>query len=150
MRRALVLIGLVAALALPAAAQAADDWSPEDLEQQLMCPTCNQRLDQSDSAVAERMRQMLRDWHDQGLTEEQARDRMVAQFGEQVLAAPPKEGFNLLAWLVPAAVLLAGAAIAGALVLAWSRSRRPPPRPAEEPLDDELEQRIDRELGAYE
>ena len=50
--------------------------------------------------------------HRQGWSEARTCDYLVAQFGEEVLAAPPKHGFDLLAWLVPAAVLLGGAALA--------------------------------------
>ena len=41
--------------------------------------------------------------------------QVVSVYGDSVLAAPPKSGFSLTAWLVPPLALLAGAA---ALVLA--------------------------------
>ena len=33
---------------------------------------------------------------------------MVAQYGERILAAPTKEGFNLTAWIIPFVMLVAG------------------------------------------
>ncbi len=34
---------------------------------------------------------------------DRVRNTLVAQFGTEILAAPPKHGFDLLAWVVPAA-----------------------------------------------
>jgi len=80
------------------------------------------------------------------------KDYFVAQYGPEVLAAPPRHGFDLLAWVIPAVVLIGGGAIAVALAMAWSRSRS---RPAEAPagssdVDDAMAARIDRELQELE
>jgi len=109
---ALALVAVAALAAAPPARAAEPDWTVAGIQQELMCVVCHQRLDQSNSAFADGMRETLQRWHDQGLSKHQVMDRMVAQFGEEVLAAPPKEGFNLLAWVVPAAVLLGGGAVA--------------------------------------
>jgi cytochrome c-type biogenesis protein CcmH len=147
-RRVLALVVLAAALLAPAPAGADATWSPSDVQTQLMCPTCHQRLDQSDSAVAQRMKALILQWHAQGLSEQQVKDRFVTMFGPEVLAAPPARGFDLLAWLVPGLVLVGGAAVAGGLALAWARHRGGDADAA--PLDPAMERRIDAELDAFE
>jgi cytochrome c-type biogenesis protein CcmH len=144
----IALIAAAALAAVPPVHAAQPDWTVVGIEQELMCVVCHQRLDQSNSAFADGMRKTLRQWHAQGLSKNQVLDRMVAQFGEEVLAAPPKKGFNLLAWVVPGVVLLAGGAIALALALMWGRSR--PPGGAAGgggDVDAEMDARIDRELA---
>ena len=75
----------------------------------------------------------------------------MAQFGEAVLASPPKEGFNLLAWVLP----LAGGAIAVAAVVRRAAPLEPDagaptaPAAAGAPLDPELERRLDDELPRF-
>ena len=59
-----------------------------------------------------------------GKTKDEIKDELVAQYGTQVLAEPPKSGFDLTAWLVPGAAILI-AAIAIALGLRrWRRAAR--------------------------
>jgi cytochrome c-type biogenesis protein CcmH len=148
-----VVLCLAAALTVASPAAAAQpDWTVAGIEQELMCVVCHQRLDQSNSAFADGMRATLQTWHRQGLTKQQVLDRMVAQFGEEVLAAPPKEGFNLLAWVVPGAVLLIGGAVALALAAMWGRSRPPGRGTAAggDELDTDMEARIDRDLAVEE
>lgn len=48
---------------------------------------------------------------DSGKTEDQILNVFVSQYGQTVLAAPPKKGFNLTAWLIPFGGFLAGAGI---------------------------------------
>ena len=147
-----MLLLMVVGFATATSARAADSgWTPQEVEQELMCVVCKQRLDQSDSAFAASMRAKLEEWHEQGLSKQQVLDRMVAQFGPEVLASPPKEGFNLLAWLVPAAVLVIGGGVALALALVWARSR-PGGGAAGEGggLDPSMEARIARELEGLE
>ena len=148
MRLALVLACLLgAAISTPALAAQAT-WSEADLESQLMCPVCHTLLDNSQSAEANRIREVIHQKHQQDWSETRTRDYLVAQYGEEVLAAPPKHGFDLLAWLVPAAVLLGGAALAVLLARAWSGGRgggdgpSPPAAP-----DAEMDARIDAELA---
>jgi cytochrome c-type biogenesis protein CcmH len=43
-----------------------------------------------------------------GQTEDAIIARYVAEYGEKVLSAPTREGFNLLAWWGPYAALMAG------------------------------------------
>jgi len=147
-RLALVLACLLgAAMATPALA-AQTTWSQADLESQLMCPVCHTLLNNSQSAEANRIREVIHQKHQQGWSEARTRDYLVAQYGEEVLAAPPKHGFYLLAWLVPAAVLLGGVALALVLARVWSGGRgggdgpSPPPTP-----DAEMDARIDAELA---
>jgi cytochrome c-type biogenesis protein CcmH len=147
-RRGAALAAVLMALFAQPALAAPATWSPAELQTQLMCPTCHQRLDQSDSAVAQRMKSLIEQWHGQGLSESQVKDRFVVMFGPEVLAAPPAHGFDLLAWLVPGLVLVGGAAVAAGLVFAWSRRRQADPEEA--PLDPAMERRIDAELDAFE
>ena len=45
----------------------------------------------------------------------------VDEYGEQILAAPTREGFNLVGWLTPFAALLAGAVLLLLVLRRWSR-----------------------------
>jgi cytochrome c-type biogenesis protein CcmH len=146
-RRALALCALVAALVAGAATAAP---SPSDLEAELVCPVCGTTLDQSDAPVAQRMKGYIRERLAAGASEAQIKAELVDQFGPGVLAEPPKSGFDLLAWLVPFAVLVAGAVGVGLVAWAWSRRRGEGDAGPPASLDPELERRVDAELRRYE
>ncbi|MGB2953260.1 MAG: cytochrome c-type biogenesis protein [Gaiellaceae bacterium] len=122
-----------------------------ELENEIICPVCKpETLAQSDAPVAQRMKQQISRWIAQGDTKSQIENKLVANFGESVLAAPPKKGFNLLVWWLPIAGVVAGAAVLSALAWRWSRSREPAPAaPGAPHLDPELEQRVDQELARF-
>jgi cytochrome c-type biogenesis protein CcmH/NrfF len=154
-RRAL-LLALAAALVGAGGALASEQRPTlSELEKELICPTCQTTLELSNSPVAERMRVFIRERIAAGDTKSEIKDALVAQFGEAVLAAPPKSGFNLLAWVLP----LAGGAIAAAAIAValrrWSRLRpEGEAAPAASangrpPLDPELERRLDDELARF-
>ena len=84
-----------------------------------------------------------------GWTEQQIKDALVAEFGEGVLAEPPKRGFDILAWALPLTALIGGAVLVGVLAVGWSR-RAADDADGEQPLDAEVERRIDDELARYE
>jgi cytochrome c-type biogenesis protein CcmH len=146
-----LLLVIVAALVLAAPASAACP-TVADLEGKFICPTCKTTLDQSDAPAARQIKAYLAERVEACASEEQIKDELVAQFGPAVLAAPPREGFHWLAWLLPLAGLLGAAAVISVLVWRWSRSR-----PAEatadsngrRELDPELERRLDRELARF-
>ena len=147
--RAVVAIVAIV-LAVASAAQAAPN--PADLEAELVCPTCDTTLDQSNAPIAQRMKQLIRQHIAAGWTEEQIKADLVDQFGPGVLAEPPKSGFDLLAWLLPLGLLVAGAIGVGVIAWGWSRRRDDSEDQAADtrPLDSELERRLDAELERYE
>ncbi len=154
MRAILAAALLALALATPALA-AHTGWTPDELERELTCPTCQTTLAMSDAPVADRMRAFIRARHAAGDTKGEVRERLVAEFGEGVLAAPPAEGFNLLAWLLPIGGAFAAALVLGFLAWRWvGREKRE--RPADPSsngrvsLDPELERRLDEELARFE
>jgi cytochrome c-type biogenesis protein CcmH len=146
-KRALALCLLAAALVAGAATAAP---SPSDLEAELVCPVCGTTLDQSDAPVAQRMKRYIRVRLAAGATEAQIKAELVDQFGPGVLAEPPKSGFDLLAWLVPFALLVAGAVGVGLVVWAWSRRRGEADTGPPAELDPDLERRVDAELRRFE
>jgi cytochrome c-type biogenesis protein CcmH len=150
----LALIALVA-LAVPASASAA---CPElrSLEGELMCPTCGTTLELSNAPAANQIRRFVCERAAAGDSRGEIKDKLVADFGPGVLASPPKEGFDLLAWVLPLVVLGLGAAAIGVLVVRWSR-RGKSEAGLEEPsangrpeLDPALEKRLEEELARYE
>ena len=149
MRAALVLLVVAAALAA-AGGSAASERHPTlaELEREVVCPTCHTTLELSNSPIAERMRAFIRSRIAAGDTKSEIKAKLVADFGEGVLAAPPKSGFNLLAWALP----LAGLAVAGVVLAVvarrWTRSRALP-AVAGPPLDARDEHRVDVELARF-
>jgi cytochrome c-type biogenesis protein CcmH len=140
---------LMLALGAPAAAVASERHPTQnELEGEIMCPVCGTTLDQSDAAVARQMKMFIRSRIAAGESKSKIEDRLVAKFGEQVLAAPPKKGFNLLAWLLPLVGLAIAVPALGYAAWRWSQGREPPDEPP--PLDPQLERRLDRELGRFE
>jgi cytochrome c-type biogenesis protein CcmH len=143
---------VVAVVALAFAGPAAACPSLPDLEGKFICPTCKTTLDQSDAPAARQIKAYLAQRVAACTPESQIRDELVAQFGTQVLAAPPRKGFHWLAWLLPVIGLLVAAAVISVLVWRWSRSK-PPELAADSngraPLDPELERRLDRELAKF-
>ena len=148
---ALALLALGAGPAL-----GADRCAVADLEDEVFCPTCETTLDQSNAPVADQMRGLIRERAAAGRSCGEIKDELVEQFGEGVLAAPPKRGFGLLAWVLPLAGLGIGALAVGALAWRWSRSRAEAaaetasPQDAGSRLDPELERRVDEELARFE
>jgi len=141
---ALVILAL--AFAGPAAAACAQPrTSLSYLEGQVMCPTCHTTLDQSDSAAARRIEAFIQTRIDQCATAAQIKSELVANFGAGILAAPPRKGFDLLAWWLPIGGVLAGALLLGVGVWRWSRARTPVE--GQPPVDDDTERRLDELLA---
>jgi cytochrome c-type biogenesis protein CcmH len=151
----LVLVALAAlALAAPARASEQHPTLPE-LEGQLMCPICEgETLAQSDSPAAQRIKVEIQQRIAAGDTRSQIKNRLVAEWGTRILAAPPRHGFDLLAWLLPIVGVLGGAAALGLLAFRWTRERDPEPAPQRwslngHPLGPEEERRLDEELARF-
>jgi cytochrome c-type biogenesis protein CcmH len=147
-------VGVVAvalALASPAAAACAHPrTSLTYLEGQVMCPTCHTTLDQSNSAAAQQIERFISQRIAECATTQQIESELVANYGPAILAAPPHKGFDLLAWWLPIAGVLAGALVLAAGVWRWSRRREPAPEePADSGLDEETERRLDDLLARF-
>jgi cytochrome c-type biogenesis protein CcmH len=155
MRALLIVAGLLAALALAGPAAAAERCSLAQLEGRIMCPTCKgQTLAESTAASADRIREQIAVWSDQGLTCSQIQERLVDEFGDGILASPPASGFGLLAWVLPLAGLALGAVVVGLLAWRWSRNREDseqgsPRLNGKVRLDPELERKLDEELARF-
>ncbi len=66
------------------------------------------------------------------------------EYGPRIDAEPPAGGIGLLAWLLPAAAVAGGLAVAGLLLSRWVRRPGPPPEPPAAPGD---RARLERELA---
>jgi cytochrome c-type biogenesis protein CcmH len=146
--RLLAVVAAALVLAAPALACDTPRTSLAYMEGQVMCPTCHTTLDQSDAPAAQRIKLFIQRQIDECKTASQIKDELVAQFGAGILAAPPKKGFDLLAWWLPIAGLLLGAVLLALGVWRWSRrAREPEPEP---PLEPELDARVDELLAKWE
>jgi len=117
-----------------------------DLEGEVMCPACHTTLDQSSSSAARQIKTFISQRIAAGDSKDEIKDKLVADYGPQILAAPPTKGFDLLAWLLPIVGVLGGGLVLAALAWRWSR-REPAPPVAR--LDPALERRIDQELARF-
>jgi cytochrome c-type biogenesis protein CcmH len=152
----LVVLAATALLLAPAALASERHPTLNELENEVMCPVCNTTLAQSNSDAAKSIEREISDKIAEGRTKSQIKDFLVQQYGESILAAPPKHGFNLLAWVLPLAGIGVAALILGVAAWGWTRGRGEPEPLAvhssngQGPIDPELERRVDEELARYE
>jgi cytochrome c-type biogenesis protein CcmH len=121
------------------------------IERQVMCVTCKIPLNVAESPQANRERAFIRGLISEGKTEGQVKDALVSQYGPAVLALPSAKGFDLAAYLVPAAVVLALIALLVVLLPNWRRhARAPAGEAADAPkLSDSDAARLDADLERF-
>ncbi len=149
LRTVAAVLSLVLALGPGAGAAAArSSVSLTQLENQLMCVACHELLSVAQSPESFSERAYVRTLIAEGKTAPQIMSAMVAAYSSAVLAVPPAHGFNLLVYIIPALVVLAGLATLAYFVPRWrrrGRQARTADRPP--PLDPADAQRLDAELA---
>jgi cytochrome c-type biogenesis protein CcmH len=120
----LPLAAAIIALACAPAGAVTSRASLPVIERQVMCATCKIPLNVAESPQADRERAFIRQLIAQGRGEAQIKSALVAQYGPAVLALPSAKGFDLAAYLVPAAVVLALLALLALLLPSWRRHAR--------------------------
>ena len=144
--RALAAAATLLALAAPAAAQ---ETNLSDIEDEVICLVCGTTLELTDDAPqAQQLRDQIRGLIDQGLTKDEVKDELVAEYGESVLATPDTEGFDLTAWVLPGlAIVLAG----GAIAVGLAKNRRRPGDDGAAPGAPTAEEqsRLDADLSSF-
>ncbi len=100
----------------------------------------------------ENMTNLIAQQLDQGQSEEQIIQLFVTQYGEQVLASPPKRGFNLTAWILPFAAILVGGGVIYFLIRRWVRTGQSSAVAVDtesDAADDEYERKLEEELKSF-
>jgi cytochrome c-type biogenesis protein CcmH len=142
------LLAALALLAAPALAAACPRASLPDVEDEVMCPVCGTPLNVSESPQAARERAFIRRRIGACASKEQIKRELVAQFGSGVLALPEEKGFNLAAYLVPLAAVLAALAGLAVALPRWRRARSPgPPERSDVAAADA--RRLDEDIARY-
>ena len=146
MRRA--AIGVVLWLVLAPAAVACPETSLGDLEDEVMCPVCGTSLGlATESPQAQRERLFIQELIDQCKSKDEIKTALVVEFGDQVLALPDDNGFDLAAYLIPLAILVGAGAAITIGVRRWRR--RPPPAAAGSGASARESKRLDEDLARY-
>lgn len=123
-RTIVVLVWLVGTLVRAVAAAPTLEDQTYTIARGLMCPVCaGQTVAESNAPLAQQMREVIRERLQRGETRQQILEFFVAQFGENVLAAPPKRGAGLVLWAAPVLAFVVGIA---ALTVYLRRMMRKP------------------------
>jgi cytochrome c-type biogenesis protein CcmH len=119
-----------------------------DVEDEVMCVSCNVALNVAESPQADAERKYIRELIANGDDKQQVKDALVAVYGDNVLALPKSEGINWAAYLVPIA-LVATLAIALGFGLRRWRRREPADEVRTPELSDDDAARLDADLALF-
>ncbi len=124
------------------------------IAKQMFCPVCeNIPLDVCGTQACMQWRELIRKQLAEGKTEEEIKQYFVEQYGDRVLAEPPRRGLNWLIYIVPPAAIVVGAFFVYRAMRTWQKDAAPPPTPegaspAASPKmpDDDYIKRLEDEL----
>lgn len=141
---------IAAALALVGAAP---QTTLNDVEDEVMCDTCNVPLNIANSPRADQQRREISELIGQGLTKQQILDRLEQRYGPMILALPRDGGVAVALWAVPIGAI--ALVVLGLLLMLprWRRRRAGgspadgTPGPVLSSADAQL---LDRDLARYE
>lgn len=136
----LLVMWITAALAVEPAERLPDpamEARARAISAELRCVVCqNESIDESRGDLARDIRRLVRERLTAGDSDVQARQAVVARYGDFVLLRPPVKPATYLLWFGPAVLLVVG--LVG--VAAWLRRRRPADPP---PLTEDERRRLD-------
>lgn len=154
LRKKIGVLLLIVLLSFPSAGVSAATLS--DISKQVICQCgCTLVLancTHSECMSRDNMTTQIAESLAQGLSEKKIIQNFVAQYGEQVLASPPKRGFNLTAWIAPfAAIILGGGVIYFSLRTWVGRNRDTVASTVTDSDQDsgEYRRRLEKELEEY-
>lgn len=144
---AAALILAVALLAPPGAGAAEAQATLPDIEDEVMCPICGTTLELSESPQADRERELIRGLIAEGDSKDEIKDALVLEYGDDVLAVPDSDGFDLTAWIVPALGIALGIAGVGLAIARLARRRDDGPAGPE--IEPGEAARLERDMSSY-
>lgn len=137
------ILMLLISVASPLTASSVEEQVRE-ISAELRCPVCqNLSVADSPSRMANQMRDLVRERLEAGESPEAIKAYFVERYGEWILLAPKREGFNLLVWVLPF-LGLGGGAVGLLLVL---RRWRQQPSAAPSSVDPAYLEKVRREMA---
>ncbi len=134
----------------------ADSATVGDISKQLICQCgCTAVLSNCTHAECvsrEAMTTLIEQKIAEGQSEAEIIQSFVAQYGEQVLASPPKRGFNLVAWVLPFAAILMGGGVIYIALKKWvwqGRQSQTKTIVETDERDEEYQRRLEEELKEF-
>jgi cytochrome c-type biogenesis protein CcmH len=122
------------------------DDQVNEVARQLYCPVCeNIPLEVCSTTACAQWRDLIREKLGQGWTADQIKEYFVTQYGDRVLAQPPKRGLNWLIYVVPPIVILVALVLLVRSMRKMHTSSSVPPVSAS-PSADEYLTRVEEEL----
>ncbi len=126
------------------------DDQTKEISYLLMCPVCQgQSVGESNSNLANDMRDIIRKQLEQGKSKEEILTYFVNSYGESILATPPPKGINWLLWLLPAAGIIIGGIGITLFLFKAQKDERKENNPVDNDLatsDNEYLKKIEEEL----
>jgi cytochrome c-type biogenesis protein CcmH len=130
-----VMLGLFF-MVIPALAQdvPVTDDEVNAVAKDLFCPVCESTpLDVCPTQACADWRELIREQLSEGSSPEEVQAYFARQYGDGVLANPPKEGFNLILWLSPVVAVVLG----GVFFSRYMRTLRNSAAGGDEEVDDD-------------
>jgi cytochrome c-type biogenesis protein CcmH len=104
--------GISSRVALAQDAPTAREVTPDDVNavaREIWCPLCSGvRLDACELKACEQMKEVIAIKLAEGEDTASIKAYFVEQYGPEVMGEPPRQGFNWLAWILPAVAAVAG------------------------------------------
>ena len=140
------LLPVLILLTLAPAALAAPQTTLPDVEDEVMCVICGTALNISQAPAADRERAFIRRRIAEGMTKDEIKKALVAEYGPKVLAEPRQT----TSWAIPAGLGALALLALGLSVRRWRRVSTPASTAASAPAVDAGDAaRLERDMAAY-
>ena len=96
------------------------DQRVHDVASQLKCLVCQgESVADSPATLSLQMRGVIRQQLQSGKSEQEVIQYFVSRYGDRILLSPPWQGFTLLAWLIPIALMFGGILLLFVVLRSW-------------------------------
>ena len=121
----------------------------KELFNQFRCPTCQGlSINDSEAGFSVQIRNKIKELLQAGASDDEIRAHFVERYGEWILRSPPKEGFNLLLWILPGMGIVAGLLILFRFSQKWVQKQKAEAK-VDSPLSPEEEKILQADLTRF-
>jgi len=144
-----LVVGLLLVATLASAqppARPVSDETAHRIASELRCVVCqNLSVADSPSEMAAQMRAIVRARLAAGDSPEQVREYFVQRYGEWILLAPRRQGFNLVVWGFPVAAVALGLLAVAFRLRRWTRHAGATPARVDTAMSERIRRELERE-----